>query len=106
MKQRGDWIAWVLQFLLGAFIGGLAGINLAYGRRLRRFIDEPYPLLFALGAALLVGGLAALKGDRLWLGGSRHGWRLDGPPHDRLTHAAAIGTILLGISMVLAAFVL
>ena len=63
-----NWLHRLLQFFLGAALGGAAGVA--------AWKDFPeYPMwIFAAGGALVLGVLAAVIGDRLWHGVLRH-WR-------------------------------
>lgn len=68
MRQRANWLGWILQGIFGFFVGGLAGFVVIARLRLgSRFFDDLLPP-FLLGSALMGAGLGSRYGDRLWLG--------------------------------------
>lgn len=105
MKQRpADWMAWSLQFLLGAGVFVFLGL---------RFISEGLPVqqatsvtlaLILLSFALVGGGIASRWGDRFWVGDEYRVIPPDGIDHNRLSRflshlSMASGLILLAVAL-------
>lgn len=109
MKRSADWIAWILQFLLGLAVGIFVGaFIISKGRRSGGgfwLLPEAAPF-FLVGAALAGGALASYHGDRLWLGHSYRVIAPDGMRHDRASRAASCITGAAGIALMVAALLM
>lgn len=110
MKRGADWFAWILQFILGLVVGALFGFALLHFKFGRRSSSRPLFQLapeqestFILGAALIVAGLASLRGDRLWMGSSYNEMLSDDYKHSRASRFISIVTMVLGGILVLTA---
>jgi hypothetical protein len=63
MKRGGaDWWSWVLQFILGFFVGGFLGFALLTRRHGFPLIGGNMFFVFILGAALAGGAIASHYG--------------------------------------------
>jgi hypothetical protein len=105
MKPGPDWVAWILQFVLGFVVGGVLGFAMVVkssGGRGALVIGD-HTGTFLWGAALIGAGAASLVGDRLWL--SNHYGRLaaDAPQHSWATRLGSIAAGVFGIGLVITA---
>jgi len=109
MKRGADWFAWILQFIVGLVVGALFGfalLHFKFGRPSSRPLFQLAPeqvSTFILGAALIVAGLASLRGDRLWMGSSYNEMLSDDYKHSRASRFISIVTMVLGGILVLTA---
>ena len=111
MKRGADWFAWILQFILGLVVGALLGFALLYLKFGRRRgggspifkIAPDQASTFVWGVALIVAGLASLRGDRLWMGSSYNEMLSDDTKHSRVSRIISIVTMVLGSILVLVA---
>jgi hypothetical protein len=104
MRQRANWLGWVLQAVFGFFVGGFAGFALIARLRLGpRFYDDLlFP--FVIGSALIGAGLGSRYGDRLWLGDNYRELAPDEPEQSNLSEilswclfAAGLATCIVTI---------
>lgn len=97
-ENKADWVAWTLQFIVGAFVGMVVGI-LPFSKNRRGgpllTIDSHILLIFLLGTSLIGAGLASLKGDRLWIG---QNYRCIPPDAPKQTRASVTASYVTGIS--------
>src|SRR5476649_2568883 len=99
MKRVGaDWLAWVLQFILGFFVGAVFGVALITGRHASPLIGGNMFFVFASGAALVGGAIASHYGDELWL---RSVNQLFPPDPSEQSKLSNICSLVIGIGGVL-----
>ena len=70
-SPQADWIAWILHFIVGAFVGGMIGLSIiSRGNRSigGELLDHHLILPFIAATALMGAGLASFMGDKLWIG--------------------------------------
>lgn len=65
-ENKPDWVAIILQFLLGALIGGGAVFYAVLRYGFGRGIESPFVMVCALAGALMLGSVGALFGDDAW----------------------------------------
>jgi hypothetical protein len=101
--KGADWLAWVLQFILGLIVGCVLGAVLISRRRHGFWMTSEAIPAYLLGAALLGAALASYYGDRLWLGSSYRVIPPDEIRHSAKSRTASISVGGLGGILVLAA---
>jgi hypothetical protein len=108
MNRKPDWVAWLLQGLVGFVVGGFLGfafvVKTASGRR-GSFVADDQKSLFLLGLAVIGFGVASLLGDRLWLRDSYRHVTPDDPVHNPATKFASIAIGVVGAALVLCAII-
>jgi hypothetical protein len=107
MNRKPDWVAWVLQGLVGFAGGGILGFAMIVkggGRRGDLIVDDQKSL-FLFGIALVGFGVASLLGDRLWLQNSYRHVAPDNPAHSAVTKFISIAVALIGLALVLVAII-
>jgi hypothetical protein len=108
MNRKPDWVAWVLQGLVGFAAGGVLGFSMVIkttGGRRGEFVADDQKSLFLFGMASLGFGVASLLGDRLWLQNSYRQLAPDDPAHNPVTKFVSIAIALVGGVLVLVAIV-
>jgi hypothetical protein len=71
---KADWLAWGLQLVFGFIIGAAVGFMLISKRRRWSYggsgwwVNGDVVPYFIIGTGLLVGAVATVMGDNLWLG--------------------------------------
>lgn len=103
MERGADWLAWILQFIVGLVVGAIVGLVIISRGRYSRgiWLDPEQVSTFIFGAALVGAGLASYYGDRLWLGSSYRVIPPDGIKHNETSRMASMVTGLLGGILVL-----
>lgn len=94
------WVAWFLRFVAGSVTGVLLGFLFSLRRRSGPWIVPDLLAYYVLGFALIIGALATLLGDRLWLGDAS----IVEEPSERNPVQKAISWVLLLSGLGLVAF--
>ena len=95
MKDIGNWLGWIMQFIPGCMAGAYVGFLLVYRRRVGPWmIPEAIPW-FLLGASLVGGALASHLGDKLWIGDN---YKVIPPESPNHTAASVICSIAVGLA--------
>jgi hypothetical protein len=101
MKQGIDWLAWILQGVVGASVGAMIGFALISRRGRGFWFDQDLILQFLVGSALIGISMASLFGDKLWLGNNYRIFPIDAP---RTTvFSKALSFLLGGAGLLMAA---
>jgi len=99
MKRSGaDWLSWVLQFIVGCFVGAFIGVSLLVRRFGPPLIRGEMYYVFVSGAALVGGAIASHYGDELWLRSVNRRFPPD-PPEQ--SNASNLCSLVIGIGGVL-----
>jgi len=94
--KRGDWIPWLLQFILGLLLGTLFASIFVGSRRGPPLVSAEHARLFCTGMALAGAAVISWFGDYLWL--SLHGSveASPAPYHRRGSRRASLAAGCLG----------
>lgn len=104
MKQRADWLAWSLQFVVGLAVGAILGLYITWrGWRFGTSTPSQHFLMLVAGAAFVGAGLASYYGDRLWFGSSYRVISPDEIPHSTTSKVLSITTGVVGGGLILIA---
>lgn len=95
MKSTGNWLGWILQFILGFIVGVFFGWTIITRRRMGPWMMPEAIPWFLLGAGLITGSVASHLGDRLWIGDN---YRLISPESPEQTPATVITSIAVGLA--------
>lgn len=100
MKERADWMAWILQFLAGLAVGAVfAFLFLAKDRSGQSYNWSGARLGFFIGGvSLLCAALASFFGDRLWFGLGDHCSGLFRPNEMRQSPTSRMVSVVAGLS--------
>jgi len=103
-SSSADWLSWVMQAIVGLFVGAVLGLALASrGRAGGWRIDEALLLPFILGTALMGAAFASHYGDRLWIGDNYRVIAPDGVQHSRSSQFLSFFLGILGVILTLSA---
>jgi hypothetical protein len=104
MKERADWLAWGMHFVLGLIGGAACSVFfIRGGRRSIPLIARDAAPTFVIGAALIGAGVASLRGDQLWLGDSYRIIPPDAPHQSTASRRASQAVGAAGVALVLVA---
>lgn len=93
-----DWLSVLMHYVFGAVLGCLLGFGIL-ARMRELHTDGDFVLTFVSGTTLIVAGLGAQFGDRLWLGNNYSIIPPDGIKHNKLSLYVAIFSIVLGCAL-------
>ena len=99
MNGRADWLAWVLQLIVGFVVGAIVALYC-----IARFGSRgpwEHAAHLVIGAGFFGGGLASLYGDQLWIGSS---YRVI--PPDDIRHSQISKLLSIVISVIGGVFIL
>jgi hypothetical protein len=106
MNKHGDWISWILHFIVGMVVGTLGGlVLLMQGHRgssafRSLWIGDSLILPFILGTGLILGGVASHFGDQLWVGSNFRVIPPDQPSKSIYTVLLSALTVVCGLCSV------
>ena len=105
MNAKANWLAWSLQLIFGALLGGVAGAASAWGRGRAahfHFSDDEGGLAFGyvLGCSMVIGGLASYFGDELWLGSSLRAYQPPEMPHSAVSRGSSLCIGIVGLGLI------
>jgi hypothetical protein len=95
MKGTGNWLGWILQFILGFIVGVFFGWIIINRRRMGPWMMLEAIPWFLVGAGLITGSVASYMGDRLWIGDN---YRVIPPDSPEQTAASVITSIAIGLA--------
>jgi H+/gluconate symporter-like permease len=102
MKTGGaDWLSWVLQFIVGCFVGAFIGFSLILRRYRPPLISGDMCYVFISGAALMGGAIASHYGDELWLRSTYRVFPPDAPEQSKTSNICSLVIGICGVLMVI-----
>ncbi len=106
LPEKADWVAFVLHFVAGLAAGCIFGLVTIVKRRHGIWLESDLVFPYLSGTALFAAGLAALLGDRLWVGDN---YRVIPPSenkHSSASRLVAKFTALAGVFLALGSLLL
>lgn len=103
MNAKANWLAWSLQLIFGALLGGVIAATSAWGRQpCFDFSDDEGGLAFGyvLGCSMVIGGLASYFGDELWLGSSLRAYQPPEMPHSAVSRGSSLCIGIVGLGLI------
>ena len=102
--RKADWMSFVMHFVIGLFPGCLIGwMIINPPRRGMRgdgiWLDDDLIFPFLLGTSLIIAGIAATYGDRLWIGNNYRVIPPDAARHSKISMYLARFTIIFGAAL-------
>jgi hypothetical protein len=97
--RKADWMSFVMHFVIGLFPGCLLGYATIHRHRRGIWLDDDLIFPYLLGTSLIIAGIAATYGDRLWIG---HNYRVippDAVSHSKISLYVARITIIFGAAL-------
>ncbi len=67
ITRKTDWVSWVLQAVVGLFVGALIGFMLSHQRNGVPWLNSGCVKPFVSGITLFTAGLASIYGDTMWM---------------------------------------
>ncbi len=67
MTKKTDWVAWILQAVVGLLVGAVVGFMLSHQRNGMPWLNSRCVKPFIAGISLFTSGLGSIYGDTMWI---------------------------------------